>query len=258
MLDNTIFDIPYRYVLVVSAVMVAVGVYQMLRGDRPAQGEADRTNNPPEALMMLTTASSSGISTSLQKDGFAYVVSTVRRKIAGSFYQTAIMKMPPDVWKKFAHRGREQEMVYRIEVTSQLDAVREHIDTVHMAVSNPEHVWLGTKAYQDDIMNDMSLGVRYPTLRLEMAWTDKRIVKMISDAGINYKQATSLYFKASRLWYLFLLIIPITLGQNNVKFGGDFLPGFFAGLIPVILIITVLEQLRMSWRRRAEVLEHRN
>jgi hypothetical protein len=133
---------------------------------------------------LKTTVMFTGLATSFLNDAFVYVVSTVYRKDLGGLYQTSIFKhqspksgFPPDVG----------QMIYRIEVAPQLKSVREHIDTVRMALTSPQNTWEGAKDYQDDLMNDFSgegCGREQP---MEMSWTDKRIKTIIMTADINYQ-----------------------------------------------------------------------
>jgi hypothetical protein len=135
---------------------------------------------------LKTGVLNTGLATSFSRGGFVYLVSTIYRKEVGGFYQTSILKHSLSGWKAgppFA----EQQMVYRIEVLSQLQSAQEHIDTVQMALSKDEDAWQGTKVYQDDVMNAVSSsghGMDHPQ---EMSWTDKRIRNVIAAAGINYK-----------------------------------------------------------------------
>jgi hypothetical protein len=74
----------------------------------------------------------------------------------------------------------KQLMVYRIETLSQLKSVQEHIDAVRMALSADEDDWLGTKDYQDDVMNALSTPGHQNNCPQEMNWTDKRIRDVVS------------------------------------------------------------------------------
>ena len=128
-----------------------------------------------------------GIASTASKGGFAYVVSTIHRKELGGFYQTSILKHSLSSWEAGPPFAKQQ-MVYRIEVLSQLQSAQEHVDTVRMALSKDEDAWGGTKVYQDDVMNaaQSSLGRRSDRPQ-EMSWTDKRIRNVMSAAGINYR-----------------------------------------------------------------------
>jgi hypothetical protein len=133
-----------------------------------------------KSIDLKTTVMFTGLATSLLSDAFVYTVSTIYRKDLGGLYQTSIFKHQ-------SPRSGAGEMVYRIEVASQLKSVREHIDTVRMALTNPEYAWEGTKDYQNELMNKFS-GESYGQTRpLEMSWTDKRIKMLIMAANINYE-----------------------------------------------------------------------
>ena len=124
------------------------------------------------------------VAVSFLMNAVVYVVSTIYRKEIGGLYQTSILKYQPPRSPSPRDAG---EMVYRIEVASQLKSVQEHIDTVRMALTNPESTWQGTKDYQDDLMNEFS-GESYGRTRpLEMSWTDKGIKSLIMAANINYE-----------------------------------------------------------------------
>ena len=129
-------------------------------------------------MKMKTTVLRTGLATSLAKDGLVYTVSTVHRTEFGGYCQTAILRHP------------EMQMVYRIEVESQLGAAEEHIDTVRMALSKPESDWCGTKDYQDNLMNELcaglNLGLDRPP-KQEMSWTDERIACQMRAANIQYR-----------------------------------------------------------------------
>jgi len=137
-------------------------------------------------MTLKTTVLSTGLSTSFPKGDFAYVVSTIHRKELGGFYQTSILKYPVSSWEAGPHHA-EPQMVYRIEVLSQLQSAQEHVDTVRMALSEDEDDWLGTKAYQDEVMNALNSSDHRNVCPQEMSWTDKRIRDVISAADINYK-----------------------------------------------------------------------
>jgi hypothetical protein len=51
-----------------------------------------------------------------------------------------------------------------------------------------------------------------------------------------------------RLWYIALLAIPATLGNSNVRQGGEFLPGAAAGLLLAVIIIGLVEMVRIGIR----------
>ncbi len=125
---------------------------------------------------LKTTVLFTGIATSFLKDSFVYVVSTVYRSELGGLYQTSILK------RQSIGTG---QMVYRIEVASQVKSAQEHIEAVRMALANPENTWNGTKDYQDDLMNEFSVG-SYQRPQ-EMSWTDERIKVLIRAANINYQ-----------------------------------------------------------------------
>jgi hypothetical protein len=129
---------------------------------------------------------STGLTTSFSKNAFVYVVSTIYRNELGGFYQTSVLKYSLSDWEAGPHRA-EQQMVYRIEVLSQLQSAQEHVDTVRMALSEDEDDWEGTKNYQDEVMNKLSNSVRQNDRPQEMNWTDKRITNVVTAADINYK-----------------------------------------------------------------------
>src|SRR5260370_21043358 len=106
-------------------------------------------------MELKTTVRRTGLTTSLSKGEFVYIVSTIHRKEFGGFYQTSVSKCEKHEWNVIKPPS-QLEMVYRIEVMSQLEAVQEHIDTVRMALSKDEDAWEGTKVYQDDVMNALS------------------------------------------------------------------------------------------------------
>jgi len=88
------------------------------------------------------------------------------------------------------------QMVYRIEVKSQLGAAEEHIDTVRMALSKPESDWCGTKDYQDNLMNELcaglNLGLDRPP-KQEMSWTDNGTVADVVEIWMTLSPAFSGY-----------------------------------------------------------------
>ena len=133
------------------------------------------------SIDLKTTVMFTGLATSFLNDAFVYVVSTIYRKELGGLYQTSILKY------ESPRSGFQPDVVYRIEVASQLKSVREHIDTVRMALTNPENTWEGTKDYQNDLMKDFSSENNRQTRPLEMSWTDKRIKMLIMAANINYE-----------------------------------------------------------------------
>jgi hypothetical protein len=137
-------------------------------------------------MNLKTSALNTGLSTSFSKAGFVYVVSTIHRKELGGFYQTSVLKYSSADWEAGPHQAKQQ-MVYRIEVLSQLQSAQEHVDTVRMALSKDESAWEGTKVYQDEVMNTLSSSGRRNDRPQEMSWTDRRISNVISDANINYK-----------------------------------------------------------------------
>jgi hypothetical protein len=51
-----------------------------------------------------------------------------------------------------------------------------------------------------------------------------------------------------RWCYLLLLVIPIVIGENNVRSGGDFLPSFIAGSIFAMIAIGSMEGIIFSRR----------
>src|SRR5260221_11331891 len=106
-------------------------------------------------MTIKTTVLSTGLSTSFPRGDFAYVVSTIHRKEYGGFYQTSVLKYPLSSWEAGPHRAVPQ-MVYRIEVMSQLQSAQEHVDTVRMTLSEDEDDWEGTKSYQDEVMDALS------------------------------------------------------------------------------------------------------
>jgi hypothetical protein len=129
-----------------------------------------------DCSLQKTTVLFTGLATSFSKGEFAYVVSTIHRKEFGGFYQTSILKYPGG------------QMVYRVEVSSQLQSAQEHIDAVRMALSKPEGAWLGTKDYQDELMNKLLSNADSRTERpKEMSWRDENITALIAAANINYK-----------------------------------------------------------------------
>src|SRR5258708_40057949 len=137
-------------------------------------------------MTIKTTVLSTGLSTSFPKGDFAYVVSTIHRKELGGFYQTSILKYPVSSWEAGPHHA-EPQMVYRIEVLSQLQSAQEHVDTVRMALSEDEDDWLGTKVYQDDVMNVLSSSDHQNDRPQEMSWTAKRIRNVLTAADISYQ-----------------------------------------------------------------------
>jgi hypothetical protein len=134
-----------------------------------------------KSIDLKTTVMFTGLATSFLNDAFVYVVSTIYRKDLGGLYQTSILKY------QSPRSGFRPDVVYRIEVASQLKSVREHIDTVRMALTNPENTWEGTKDYQDDLMNEFSSESNRQERPREMSWTDKRIKMLIMAANINYE-----------------------------------------------------------------------
>jgi hypothetical protein len=138
----------------------------------------DELKSPQRATNLKTTVLFTGLATSFFRDGLFYVVSTLHRKELGGFYQTSVLK-----YSSSGGKG----MVYRIEVMSQLQSAQEHVDTVRMALSEDEHDWEGTKAYQDEVMNASSSSDRRNDRPQEMSWTDKRIRDVVAAADINYK-----------------------------------------------------------------------
>jgi hypothetical protein len=134
---------------------------------------------------LKTTVQSTGLASSFLRRDFPYVVSTVHRKERGGFYQTSILKYPASSWTTVPNE--KPQMLYRIEALSQLQSVQEHVDTVRMALSEDEADWLGTKAYQDDVMNALNHSDQPNCCPQEMRWTDKRIKAVISAANINYR-----------------------------------------------------------------------
>jgi hypothetical protein len=137
-------------------------------------------------MELKTTVGSTGLTTSFSKAGFVYAVSTVYRNDLGGLYQTGILKYSSTDWAAGPHRAKQQ-MVYRIEVMSQLQSAQEHVDTVRMALSKAEDDWEGTKDYQDEAMNASSISNRGNARPQEMSWCDKRIRNVVTAAGINYK-----------------------------------------------------------------------
>ncbi len=137
-----------------------------------------------KSIDLKTTVMFTGLATSFLNDAFVYVVSTIYRKELGGLYQTSILKYQSP---RSGFRPDAGQMVYRIEVASQLKSVREHIDAVRMALTNPENTWEGTKDYQNDLMNEFSGESNRQTRPLEMSWTDKRIKMLILAANINYE-----------------------------------------------------------------------
>jgi hypothetical protein len=135
---------------------------------------------------LQTTVRITGLATSFSKGDFVYLVSTIHRKELGDFYQTSVLKYSLSSWEAGPHRA-EQQMVYRIEVMSQLQSAQEHVDTVMMALSEDEDDWEGTKVYQDEVMDALSSSDRQNDRQQEMRWTDKRIRDVVSVADINYK-----------------------------------------------------------------------
>jgi hypothetical protein len=135
-----------------------------------------------KSIDLKTTVMFTGLATSFSHDAFVYVVSTMYRRELGGLYQTSILKYQSP---RSGFQPDAGQMVYRIEVASQLKSAQEHIDTVRMALTNPENTWEGTKDYQDDLMNEFS-GEDYGPA-LEMSWTDKRIKALILAANINYE-----------------------------------------------------------------------
>ena len=131
-------------------------------------------------LNLKTTVLSPGLATSFSTGDFVYLVSTIHRKEFGGFYQTSVFKQASP------HRAKQQ-MVYRIEVMSQLQSAQEHVDTVRMALSKDEDEWEGTKVYQDEVMNALTSSNRQNDCPQEMSWTDQRIKSVVTAAGINYK-----------------------------------------------------------------------
>jgi hypothetical protein len=132
---------------------------------------------------LRTTVKLTGLATSFFIGPVPYMVSTIYRNDIGGLYQTSILKYPSPA---LAFRPGSAEMVYRIEIASQLNSVREHIDTVKMALAKPENTWEGTKDYQDNLMNTLSIE-SHETRLPEMSWTDKRIKTLIMAANINYE-----------------------------------------------------------------------
>jgi hypothetical protein len=137
-----------------------------------------------KSIDLKTTVMFTGLATSFSNDAFVYVVSTIYRKELGGLYQTSILKYQSP---RSGFRPGAGQMVYRIEVASQLKSVREHIDTVRMALTNPENSWEGTKDYQNDLMNEFSGESNRQAPPLEMPWTDKRTKMLIMAANINYE-----------------------------------------------------------------------
>lgn len=137
---------------------------------------------------IVTTLGPKGLATRFSRAGFVYVISTAYQKEFRGFYQTVILKHSSTDWE--AGHLSNRQMVYRIEVLSQLQSVQEHVDTVTMALSKNENAWQETKAYQDDVINAHvrreaeGLPGRWRTQ--EMSWTDKRIRDIVSAADINY------------------------------------------------------------------------
>jgi hypothetical protein len=78
----------------------------------------------------------------------------------------------------------KQQVIYRIEVMSQLRSVREHVDTVRMALSKNENAWEGTKVYQDEVMMNAQHGRRSDRPQ-EMRWTDKKIISYLEKVGLH-------------------------------------------------------------------------
>jgi len=143
---------------------------------------------------LRTTISSTGLATSLFTDDFVYLISTLYKRKLGGFYQTTIVKYPRTDWQQ-GRNWAQQQIVYRIEVLSQLQSVQEHIDTVKMVLSKDEADWPGTKDYQDDAAKALSARGQpgWPTLPRkerrpqEMSWTDEGIRDMFLAGEINYK-----------------------------------------------------------------------
>jgi hypothetical protein len=137
-----------------------------------------------KSIDLKTTVMFTGLATSFLNDAFFYVVSTIYRNDLGGLYQTSILKYQSP---RSGFRPDAGEMVYRIEVASQLKSVREHIDTIRMALTNPENTWERTKDYQDDLMNEFSIESNRQERPREMSWTDKRIKMLVMAANINYE-----------------------------------------------------------------------
>lgn len=136
---------------------------------------------------LKTTVRVTGLATFFSKAGSDYVVSTIYRKELGGFYQTSILKRSSANSQGGPHRA-EPQVVYRIEALSQPQSVQEHIDTVRMVLSKDEGSWLGTKDYQDDVMNALSSANQRNNCPQEMSWTDQRIKDDVLAANINYKR----------------------------------------------------------------------
>jgi hypothetical protein len=60
---------------------------------------------------------------------------------------------------------------------------------------------------------------------------------------------------AMRWWYVLLLALPMVIGGNNARAGGEFLPVFIAGLVFALTAISSMEAavltLRLLRRQRA-------
>src|SRR5258708_27067725 len=137
-------------------------------------------------MNLKTTARYTGLATSFSKGAFVYLVSTIHRKELGGFYQTSVLKYRLSDWEAGPHRA-EQQMVYRIEIMSQLQSAQEHVDTVKMALSEDEDDWEGTKVYQDDVVNVLSSSDHQNDRPQEMSWTAKRIRNVLTAADISYQ-----------------------------------------------------------------------
>lgn len=124
---------------------------------------------------MKTTVFGSGLGTSFEKDGINYLISTIYRTEFGGYFQTMILRYP----------GRD--VVYRIEVESQQEAVAEHLDAVAMTRDKAPSSWAGTKPYQDQVMEKKSKGIGAPAVQ-EMPWTAPDIKQRIRAANIGYKE----------------------------------------------------------------------
>lgn len=124
---------------------------------------------------MKTTVWGSGLGTSFERDGISYLVSTIYRTEFGGYFQTMILRYP------------DRDVVYRIEVESQQEAVTEHIDAVAMAIAKVPSSWAGTKPYQDEVMEKKSNGTSASAAQ-EMPWTAPNIKQRIRAANIGYKE----------------------------------------------------------------------
>lgn len=63
---------------------------------------------------------------------------------------------------------------------------------------------------------------------------------------------------ARAVWYGFLIYVPLAIGFHNAKMDGEFLPGFFGGMLVIALpLFGIGELLFFVLRRRRKILNRR-